>query len=423
MRAHPHVAALTLATSALVTACTVSPGTPEATSGLAEGAGSDDTASCGVCDGPADGDADTGIDDASAGDDAASSAEDAGEGGSDGGGTTTGGDAGCDGTPLAAPIGQWAWVDVPGTSCGYGTPTGFAILDVEPSDGLLVFFMGGGGCFTETECAPGCNMQFQHCAANLAGYDETTFAQELAMMGPGSVLDRDDAHNPFRDHDVVVIPYCTGDFHSGTQQASYGVHHVGWDNFGLDLAHIVPTFCDTPHVVVMGASAGGWGATFNFARIADAFPNAQVDLVDDSGPPLGPESMALQSQMRASWGSSASAPAACDGCDESWSAFFPFIAQRYPSARISLVSALADHEIGPYFGGAIAEPAGFRAALDAFADSVVAPQPNARVFYVDEFHHVYSDGPLSGTWSMGVSLATFLQRQITGDPAWQSVRP
>jgi hypothetical protein len=282
--------------------------------------------------------------------------------------------------------------------------------------------MGGGGCFTQNECAPGCNPQFQHCAANLDGYNQNKLAQELSFFQAGSVFDRASPSNPFKDYSFVLVPYCTGDFHSGTAQSSYGVYHVGSLNIDAYLARIVPTFCKSSRVVLAGSSAGGFGAVFNYHKVKSAFGPTRVDLIDDSGPPLSPSSMTLQEQMRQAWSSAASAPPGCADCQTSWAAFFPFLSSQNPGARFSLVSSLMDYSIGPYFGGPIAQPADYKAAMNNFADTVAGPLPNARVFYVDEFHHVYLSEPLSKT-SAGVTLGSFLQAEVGDDPAWASVRP
>src|SRR5262245_9776944 len=165
-----------------------------------------------------------------------------GAGGGAAGGSGGGGPS-CSGNPIVAPSDQWTWVPFPDARCGYGAQTGIGINPSAASDKLLIYLMGGGGCFTQAECTPGCNPQFQHCAANLSGYDESTLMQELGLFQAGSIFDRTSTVNPLKDHSFIVVPYCTGDFHSGSQQASYGVYHVGFSNIAAYLKRIVPTFC------------------------------------------------------------------------------------------------------------------------------------------------------------------------------------
>jgi hypothetical protein len=133
--------------------------------------------------------------------------------------------------------------------------------------------------------------------------------------------------------------------------------------------------------------------------------------------------MPLQTTMRAAWGSAANDPPGCADCASGWDRWLPWLSATYPDARMSLLSSLTDPSIGPGFGGPIAAPDGFRTAINELADEVLGPLPNARVFYVDEFNHVYLKENLRTKTSLGVSLGTFLTRQIGDDPAWSSVRP
>jgi hypothetical protein len=111
------------------------------------------------------------------GDDASSTGAATGGGGSgEGGGGPGGGGPACSGDPIAAPDEQWSWVPFADAQCGYGTTAGIGINRTSKSDKLLLYLMGGGGCFTQQECAPGCNPQFQRCAANLDGYDQNKLA-------------------------------------------------------------------------------------------------------------------------------------------------------------------------------------------------------------------------------------------------------
>lgn len=70
------------------------------------------------------------------------------------------------------------------------------------SSRVLVFLMGGGGCYDATTCA---GQDPAHQAAHLSGYDATTAQQEIGQqLGAGSIFDRSSAQNPFRDRKSVV---------------------------------------------------------------------------------------------------------------------------------------------------------------------------------------------------------------------------
>ena len=226
----------------------------------------------------------------------------------------------CDaGAPVDAPDETWTWIEIEGTSCAFSGTAGFAINPTARSTKLLVALEGGGACFSEGDCD----------ASRLEGIDAFDLTSNLPEL---RLFDRDAASNPFADYSFVFVPYCTGDFHSGDHVTEWGASHVGFANMRAFLDRIVPTFCDAEHVVLTGFSAGGFGATFNYPQVHEAFGSTAVDLVDDSGPYMQPPwmSSAMQAMFDAGWGFRANMPADCTDCSVGWHALYPYIAGRWP---------------------------------------------------------------------------------------------
>jgi hypothetical protein len=98
------------------------------------------------------------------------------------------------------------------------------------------------------------------------------------------------------------------------------------------------TFCNASRVVLTGSSAGGFGSVFEYAQVAQAFAPTRVDRVDDSGPPLDVDAMALQTTMRTAWSSAVNDPPGCRGC--TWDQLIPLLSSAHPEARFSLLSRL-----------------------------------------------------------------------------------
>ena len=92
----------------------------------------------------------------------------------------------------------WSWIDVPGTSCGDGSQTG---VGMNPGDGpgLLVFMNGGGACFDYVSC-------FVAKAAGSGSFGRADFDALIAARAPGSILDRSDPLNPYRDDELGLCP-------------------------------------------------------------------------------------------------------------------------------------------------------------------------------------------------------------------------
>lgn len=173
--------------------------------------------------------------------------------------------------------------DAPGTEAAYrfwakrGT-----------GDGLVVFFDGGGACWDDVTCA------VPRRAANPQG-DGFYKAELMPDDNParmGGIFDLDNPRNPLRDWSFVVIPYCTGDVHSGANTVNYtdpdtGEHytiqHRGADNFRVVLEWMRANFDVPARLLVTGSSAGAYGAATHYARIREVFPGGQGMMLGDAG--------------------------------------------------------------------------------------------------------------------------------------------
>ncbi len=116
--------------------------------------------------------------------------------------------------------------------------------------------------------------------------------------GPGSsgggIFSTTNRDNPVRDWNMVCIPYCTGDIHTGSAEKTYTsvghpvlpvppgapitIQHCGFDNFRVVMDWGKRNFDDPKKVLVTGVSAGGYGATANSPWVWRAFPRAQMYL-------------------------------------------------------------------------------------------------------------------------------------------------
>ncbi|MBS2012868.1 MAG: hypothetical protein JST00_08280 [Deltaproteobacteria bacterium] len=149
---------------------------------------------------------------------------------------------------------------------------------------LVLYMMGGGGCSTAAcwGSSPG--------AQNLDGYGKAQFDEEglktnLAVFdtSPGTT-------NSFADANMVMVPYCTGDAHTGTKTVELDVdgtkkttYFYGARNMEAFLRRLAPTFPDLERIFFVGTSAGGAGVKYNYARVRAAF-GKRVDSIVDSAP-------------------------------------------------------------------------------------------------------------------------------------------
>ncbi|WP_315110066.1 pectin acetylesterase-family hydrolase [Clostridium intestinale] len=149
---------------------------------------------------------------------------------------------------------------------------------------VLVYFAGGGVSIDEKT------------ARNDTYNTKSVWPDMLAnvTMNMGGLATSSDT-NPFSDWTVILFPYATGDFHSGTGEFKYTdkdgkekiLYHNGYTNFTLAMEEIMVKagIKDTDTVVVTGYSAGGWGASLLADDVfSKYFPNtkSKTVLVDSS---------------------------------------------------------------------------------------------------------------------------------------------
>jgi hypothetical protein len=185
--------------------------------------------------------------------------------------------AGCAGgseEEVAAPTEPtWQRIEPGGaTRCARGGEYAFWLRRADPKR-LLVFFQGGGGCFSEETCRAG----------------STWFDDRVEVFddpaGSGGILDFGSAENPFRDYSAVYIPSCTGDVHTGSRVVRYGpvrVHQKGFLNAQAALERAFREFPDPDAVFVTGCSAGSVGSAFHAGSIIRRYPDARVTQLGDS---------------------------------------------------------------------------------------------------------------------------------------------
>jgi len=262
-------------------------------------------------------DGSTGTDAGPGGMDAGPTGTDAGPGPSDAGPFTPVDAGACDdwdpgvtfGDPIEATAGEWTFIEFPDSRCMNDTPTGIGI-NPSPSgaDQVVIYLEGGGACFDFISC---------FAVAHSDGFDASDLAGLADRSGSRGIFNRDDENNPVRNWNFVFVPYCTGDVHAGSTTEGFGGRtQVGYDNVGEYLERLVPTFADASHVLLTGSSAGGFGAAYNYDRVAQAFGCTPVTLLDDSGPPMADEYMkpCLQQWWRETWGIDETLPPDCTAC-------------------------------------------------------------------------------------------------------------
>jgi Pectinacetylesterase len=253
------------------------------------------------------------------------------------------------GIGIEAPLEQWTWIPLDGVTCGNGSPSGIGVNLTDRSDDVMIFFQGGGACWDALTCftlKSAINIETTYNAARLEA-DTDVFG--------ASYLGKREADNPIRDASWIFVPYCTGDLHDGTRMATYDVlgtprtvHHVGSLNAAAIFAAAAATRPDAETVWLIGASAGGYGVTYNIGAARTAFPGRPVHTLADCSPMVTIEPTRWQT-MQTEW--AMKFPPTCTTCTSDMGAVAAAItADAKPGDRYGLLAYTRDSVIATFFG-------------------------------------------------------------------------
>jgi hypothetical protein len=215
------------------------------------------------------------------------------------------------------------------------------------SKNLLVNFMGGGACWDNKNCF-GTNT-----TTYFKGMDSlSALAVRYAFNG---IMDERQSSNPFKDYNVLFIPYCSGDLHWGskattytdpTTNASTTLQHRGFDNFLASIDYVKKNSDWTPassdKIFVVGQSAGAYGAIYNFPYIKEIFPNNEVNVLADAGNGIVPTNWQSEAAT-AKWGADTNIPSWMTlAITDDLGTFFRKVAAYYPASRVGQYSSNFD---------------------------------------------------------------------------------
>ena len=249
-----------------------------------------------------------------------------------------------------ANVGEWTWIDVEDSMCRDGSSTGLGVRLQPDADGLVVFLDAGGACY-----------DIATCRQNRSHYGKADFPRFARGDGQAGLFDPDLAPvNPVGTWDAVFVPYCTGDQHNGdaTDVEVPGVaglqQFVGRRNMERYVDWLAPYFGDRDRVLLTGSSAGGYGALYNSGLVAEAFPDAHVAVIDDSGPLFEDDAVLsprLQRRLRALYDLDANLPDGFPDRDgDGLAAAYAAFAERYPDVTFGLLSFDADATVRTFLG-------------------------------------------------------------------------
>jgi hypothetical protein len=214
----------------------------------------------------------------------------------------------------------WVKVAPTGTVCGNGSQYKFWYYDNPNSTNMVIMFEGGGACWDYDTCSGRAGVLG---ASNANGLPDT-YITGMAPKYVSPIVNGADPGLPFRAKDniatngwdVVYMPYCTGDVHTGNKTTTYtdptGVNppltwrHNGYNNTVAAANFLRGRFPTINKLLVTGFSAGGVGTATQFYTMRRTLRPVKAYSLNDSGP-LFPapsasyKSYLLHKKIEAAW--------------------------------------------------------------------------------------------------------------------------
>lgn len=168
------------------------------------------------------------------------------------------------GTP---EIGKWYQITPANTISSDGSEW-HGIFRKGTENKVVIYFFGGGVSITEETSRGGTKF-----------YATNMLAQDFVAQGG---IGSDDDANPFKDWTMIVIPYASGDFHTGTGEYHYvengvnkTVYHNGYNNYSNCIETVKEYVGEPDTLLVTGFSAGGFATALLADDVIDRFPTAE----------------------------------------------------------------------------------------------------------------------------------------------------
>ncbi|MCB1646626.1 MAG: hypothetical protein KDI36_14295, partial [Pseudomonadales bacterium] len=114
---------------------------------------------------------------------------------------------------VTAATTDWQTIEPGGeTVCAHGSPYRFFVREADPQK-LLVFFQGGGACWSSQNCD----------LKNRPGFDPFATADDNPATHAAGIFDISNEHNPLQDYSMIFVAYCSGDVHLGNVSRDYPI--------------------------------------------------------------------------------------------------------------------------------------------------------------------------------------------------------
>jgi len=147
---------------------------------------------------------------------------------------------------------------------------------------LIIYFSGGGVAWDAMTAAHPISLGNVMKNGKIKYYFPNIPFFKVSTLG--GLLKNNNPDNPFKDWNIIYIPYSTGDLHIGNASKEYTdakgkpftMRYNGQANTRAALEWITNHFSAPEKILIAGESAGGFGAAFWAPEIAKSYPDARI---------------------------------------------------------------------------------------------------------------------------------------------------
>ena len=295
-----------------------------------------------------------------------------------------------------------------GPLCMEGEPFAMATRD-QGSDELLIFLEEGGACWPD------------FCFA------ATTAVPQIPAEG---ILDPARDNNPVKSWNQVYIPYCDGSLHAGDRDVDsdgddqVDRFHRGLHNFSAALDVAARHFPAPSRILLAGYSGGGLGTIFALPMVRYVYPDAKIDLINDSGVGvLRPDDPEFLQEVLEYWNMGAFIPASCDDCipvDGHLTEYLIWQRDQDQTVRSGMLSYSRDFSLADVFLQ-IGKPAYEKALFEEMAQLESAHPARTHSWIPAGEEHTFILRRPDQT-AGGVPLMDWIGYMLSGSEQWQSAQ-
>jgi hypothetical protein len=272
------------------------------------------------------------------------------------------------------------------------------------SDKTVIWLEGGGACWPgQDNC-----VQVLRLPSRLSEYGLTSR----------------DPQNPMRDWNFIYVPYCDGSIHMGDNEADYDGngqvdhHHQGLRTTSAAVTLLKDLFPQSQKILIAGCSAGGYGTLMAAPITRLQFPDAQLYVVNESGPGLYDPAKRNDFQLiLKTWNLEPYLPADCPECREQLLNLYPWLLARDPKLKVGMFSSYLDSVVGEEY---------LNMSLNDFRNLLVTTTNAIHTRFPDTFkrYFIKGTGHCVSTYFYsvaGVSIFDWIKDLVTDSPQWKDV--